>query len=76
MVYSWLRNTYARNIYAYGVERFTARDGYKGIPVEYHEPVKQYVAETYTVYEISNALTLGFISQSEYNETMAYKNTI
>ncbi|NGQ95515.1 hypothetical protein G3578_10155 [Brevibacillus sp. SYP-B805] len=62
---------YARNIYLYGNERFTARDGYKGIPEEYHPPVKEYAATRFLRSEIDYALGQGWINQTEYDDTIA-----
>jgi len=75
MVLSFRTSTYARNIYVYGVERFTARDGYGGIPTDYYIPVEQYAADNYTTAQIDNALAQGWINQTEYDETMALKGT-
>lgn len=72
-IYTFRTNTYARNIYLYGTERLTARDGFGGIPTEYYIPVEQKAAELYTNEQIQNALTQGWINQQEYDETMTYK---
>lgn len=66
-VYAFRTGTYARNIYLYGNSRF------EDIPQEYHQPVKQHAAAHFTNDQIDNALTQGWITQSEYDETMAYK---
>lgn len=73
-VYAFRTNTYARNIYLYGNERLTARDGYNGVPAEYYTPVEQAAANTFSQFQINNALAQGWITQQEYDETMAYKN--
>jgi hypothetical protein len=70
-IYTFRTNTYARNIYLYGTERLTARDGYNGVPAEYYVPVEQKAAELYSNEQIGNALTQGWINQTEYDETMA-----
>ncbi|KIQ93894.1 hypothetical protein LH47_02044 [Anoxybacillus thermarum] len=62
-----LVKAYAINIYLYGNRTFAT------IPTEYHEPVKQYAAQTFTQEQIYNALVNGWITQQEYDETMAYK---
>lgn len=67
MVYSFRTSTYARNIYLYGTTSFDS------IPAEYHEPVKQYAAANFTDEQIQTALTNLWISQTEFDETMAYK---
>jgi len=59
-------STYARNIYLYGNTTFSA------IPTEYVEPVKQYAAVTFSITQIDNALTQGWITQQEYDDTIAY----
>lgn len=65
-IYSFRTSTYARNIYLYGTTTFDS------IPVEYHEPVKQYAAANYSLSQIDNALAQGWITETEYNETLAY----
>ncbi|NNU85344.1 hypothetical protein ETC05_16525 [Geobacillus sp. BMUD] len=61
-----LVKAYAINIYRYGNRTFST------IPAEYHEPVKQYAATNFTLDEIDNALAKGYITQQEYDETLAY----
>lgn len=70
-IYSFRTNTYARNIYLFGTERLTAIDGYNGVPAEYYVPVEQKAAELYTGEQIQNALNKSWITQMEYDETMA-----
>ncbi|MCY9593715.1 hypothetical protein [Paenibacillus chitinolyticus] len=70
-VLSFLRNTYCRSIFVYGTDRFTPRDGCKGIREEYREPVKEYFAETYELSHLQAALESGWINQQEYEETAA-----
>lgn len=72
MIYPFRTSTYARSIYLYGTERFTARDGYNGIDPLYIEPVKEYVAKTFSQAQIDNAKAQGWITEQEYNETLAY----
>lgn len=69
-VYSFKTGPYARKIYLYGTERFTARDGFPGITEEYHQPVKQYAASNFTLSQIDYALNRGWINQQEYDETV------
>ena len=76
MVYSFLIGPYARKIYIDGTQRFTARDGYSGIPTEYHQPVKQYAADKFTREQIDAALAKGYINQQEYDDTVALITTI
>jgi hypothetical protein len=68
-IYSFRTSSYARDIYLYGNRRLA------DIPLEYHEPVKQYAATNFTHEQIDNALAKNFISQEEYDQTMAYKAT-
>jgi hypothetical protein len=72
-VYTFRVGPYARDIYLYGNQRFTARDGCTGIPLEYHTPVKQYAAKYFTLYEMDKALAEGWLTQQEYDETVAYR---
>jgi hypothetical protein len=60
-------STYARNIYIFGITKFET------IPVEYVQPVKQYGADMYTVQQISEAQTNGFITLEQCDETIALK---
>ena len=64
-------STYARNIYMFGTNRLTARDGFPGIPAEYYTPVQQYAKNGFLASDIRNALELDWISEQEYNETTA-----
>jgi hypothetical protein len=66
-IYSFRTSAYARDIYLYGNRRFS------DIPTEYHEPVKQYAAQNFTQEQIDYALAQSWITQQEYDETMAYK---
>lgn len=63
---SFLRNTYSRNIYLYGTTKL------ENVMAGYEEPVKQYTAETYPKVRIDEALEQGFITQKQYDETIAY----
>jgi hypothetical protein len=72
-VYSFRTSTYARSIYLYGTDRFTARDGYTGIPEEYIPYVKQYAATNFYIDDIQNALTQNWINDQEYTDTMLLK---
>jgi hypothetical protein len=79
-IYPSLVNSYARAIYLDGTKRFS------DIRAEYVIPVKQYAAtgvvngahyplafNGYTDEQLTNALTQGWISQQEYDETIAYR---
>jgi hypothetical protein len=65
-VNSLLVRSYTTNIYIYGNRSFAT------IPAEYHEPVKQHAVVTYTLAQIDNAFAMGWITETEYNETLAY----
>jgi hypothetical protein len=65
-IYPFRTSTYARNIYLLGVATFA------GISQDYVEPVKEYAALHYTLAQIDNALAQGWITQQEYNDTIAY----
>lgn len=60
-------STYARNIYIFGTTSFDS------IPAEYHEAVKQFGATTYTDFQLREARRKLFVSEQEYQETLAYK---
>lgn len=57
---------YAVCVYVYGTRAFST------VVVDYHEPVKKYAAETYTLEQIDNAMVNGHITETEYIETIAY----
>ncbi|WP_405079348.1 hypothetical protein ACI48J_16670 [Paenibacillus chitinolyticus] len=71
ITHDFLRNTYCRSIYVYGTDRFTKRDGFKGIREEYREPVQRYFAATYGAELLEEALENGWINRQEYEETRA-----
>jgi hypothetical protein len=64
-VYSFRIGPYARAIYIDGTQSFAT------IPTEYHQPVKQYAADRFTQAQIDNALYRAYITQQEYDETVA-----
>ncbi|MGC4378415.1 hypothetical protein WD019_16040 [Fictibacillus sp. Mic-4] len=70
MVYTFKIGPYARAIYIYGNQRFIARDGYTGIPEEYHQPVKEYAAKNFTQSQLDYALYKAWISQQDYADTV------
>lgn len=80
-IYPFRVRSYAAAIFLDGTQRFTARDGYTGIPADYVLPVKQHAASTYTVapyalpenplVQIAEALAKGYITQQEYDDTVA-----
>jgi hypothetical protein len=73
VVLAFRTSNYAQNIYQFGTERLTARDGFTGVAAGYYTPVEQFAADRYTTAEIDNALTNGWINQTEYDETIALK---
>lgn len=66
-IYASLTALYAKAIYIDGTKTFPQ------IREEYVPYVKQYAADTYTVEQIDNALASGYISQQEYDDTIALK---
>lgn len=66
-IYQSLTAAYAKAIYIDGTKTFSV------IRAEYVEPVKQYAATNYSVEQIQNALSHGWITQQEYDQTIAYK---
>lgn len=66
-IYQSLVVAYAKAIYIDGTKKFA------DIRPEYVAPVKQYAADTYTINQINNALSVGYISQQEHDDTMALK---
>lgn len=72
---------YATAIYLDGTNRFTARDGFAGIPTEYVTPVKQHAATKFATapyattanrtQQLDIALTNDWINRSEYDDTVA-----
>jgi predicted RNA-binding protein associated with RNAse of E/G family len=72
-IYPFRKKTYANAIFAFGTNRLTAREGFAGVPAEYYVAVQQYVGQTYTVEQLEVALASGWITQQEYDETIAYK---
>lgn len=65
-VQSFRTSSYARDIYLYGNRKIV------DTPLEYHEPIKQHAATNFSLSQIDNALAKGWISQQEYDETIAY----
>lgn len=61
---------YAVCIYVHGTRKFATA------PAEYHEPVKEYAANTYTLEQIDTALVKGFITEQEYQESLVYQQLL
>jgi hypothetical protein len=57
---------YANQIYRLGTNSLSA------IPTAYYIPVEQYAAANFGLDEIQYALAQGWITQTEYDETVAY----
>lgn len=87
-IYNFRVSTYAKAVYVYGTNRLTARDGYNGIATDYVEPVKEYAATGlvngtpypvgatgFTDDQLLFALASGWITQDEFDATMANKIT-
>lgn len=72
-ILSFRVSSYALNIYMTGNQRFTARDGFTGIPAEYVTYVKAYAARNYYVDDIDRALENGWITAEEHQETLDLK---
>lgn len=66
-IYPWRVSSYARDIYIFGNRTFAQ------IPEPYVDPVKEYAVETYRDDQLQNALEKGWITQQEYDETVAYR---
>lgn len=66
-IYASLTAAYAKAIYIDGTKRFPE------IRQEYVPYVKQYAADNYTLAQIDNALSKGWITQAEYDETIALR---
>ncbi|WP_137743232.1 XkdX family protein [Robertmurraya siralis] len=66
MVNTLLTKQYAVCVYVYGTRNFET------VVSDYHEPVKEYAAKTYTLEQIDNALVKGYITEQEYQDTMKY----
>lgn len=71
-IYPFRTASFSNSIYMFGTKRFTTRDGYVGIPSEYYIPVQQYFAKTFSMENLNDALTNGWINQQEYDETLVY----
>ena len=65
-IYQSLVVAYAKAIFIDGTKTFPQ------IRTDYVIPVKQYAAANYTLDQINNALALEYITQQEYDETIAY----
>ena len=60
-----LTKQYAVCVYVHGTRKFDT------VVTDYHEPVKQYAADNYTLEQIDNAVVKGYITEKEYQETIA-----
>lgn len=64
-------SVYAMNIFMYGTNRLTARDGFTGPATGYYTPIEQYAANNYDKSVLDNALAMTWVNQQEYDETIA-----
>ena len=64
-------SSYALSIYSFGTNRLTARDGFSGVKDGYYTPVEQFAANNLSQNVIDNALAMDWITQQEYDETIA-----
>lgn len=65
-----LTRQYAVCVYVHGTRRFDT------VVTDYHEPVKQYAADNYTLEQIDSAFVKGYISETEYQNTIAYTQKV
>lgn len=65
-VISILTRQYAVCVYIHGTRKFET------VVADYHEPVKKYAAGNYTLEQIDNAVVKGYITEQEYQDTIAY----
>lgn len=70
VIYASLTNAYAKAIYKDGTKRFPE------IRAEYVEPTKQHASSVYSDTDILNALDRQWITEQEFDETMAYKTIV
>lgn len=73
VVHSFLVNTYARNVYVFGTKKLA---DIATEPDNYRDAVVKRGAELYSEKDLQESLKQGFITQEEYDETMAAKATL
>lgn len=66
MVIQLLVRQYAVCIYVHGTRQFA------NVPSDYHNPVKGYAVENYSLSQIDNALAKEYITAQEYEETLEF----
>ncbi|MEK4715328.1 hypothetical protein [Sporosarcina sp. FSL K6-5500] len=66
IIHQMLVKQYAVCVYVHGTRKFET------VVADYHEPVKQYAADKYTLEQIDNAVVKGYVTEQEYQETIAY----
>jgi hypothetical protein len=64
-------SSYALQIYVYGSNRLTTRDGFAGPAAGYFTPIEQYGANNFDKATIDNALAMTWITEQEYAQTVA-----
>lgn len=67
-VLSFRVSTYARNVYLYGNTKLVDVPTY---PDDYKAATMDYAASHYTKEQLDNALTKGYITQVEYDDTLS-----
>nr|WP_259545019.1 hypothetical protein [Heyndrickxia oleronia] len=65
-IYPVLVKQYALCVYILGTRNFDS------VNIDYKEPVKKYAGENYTLEQVDNALVKGYITESEYVDTIKY----
>lgn len=66
VVNNLLTKQYAVCVYVHGTRKFET------VVSDYHDPVMQYAADNYTFEQIDGALVKGYITESEYQSTIAF----
>lgn len=61
---------YAVCVYQYGTRTISS------VAEAYKEPVKEYAAQNYSLAVIDNALVKEYITEQEYQETIAYTKPV
>ncbi|GEM_PF-5692167 len=64
-VIQMLVRQYAVCVYIHGTRKFET------VVADYHEAAKEYAAENYTLEQIDRALVNGYITEEEYQQTIA-----
>lgn len=70
IIHQLLVKQYALCVYVHGTRTFDT------VVTDYHEPVKEFAAEKYTLEQIDSALIKGHVTEQEYQDTIAYTTPI